>query len=110
MKLLPSPLHCLAIGAALFCPVMAQAAEHLVVQKDKAFSVKTLSVKAGDKIVFRNDDSFSHNIFSLTDAQPFDLGTYGNGQSKSVTYAKPGKYEVECAIHPDMRLVVTVTP
>ena len=35
---------------------------------------------------------------------------YGNGQSKSVTYAKPGKYEIECAIHPDMRLVVTVAP
>ena len=90
-------------------PALA-AQEHLVTQKDKSFSTKTLSVKAGDKIVFRNDDSFSHNIFSLTDAMPFDLGTYGNGQAKTVTFAKPGKYEIECAIHPDMRLIVTVAP
>lgn len=106
-----NPLQRLAAAAALLAPLAAMAAqEHLVTQKDKAFSTKTLSVKVGDKIVFRNDDSFSHNIFSLSDVQPFDLGTYGNGQSKSVSYAKPGKYEIECAIHPDMRLVVTVAP
>ena len=104
------PLIALALLLPLASLQALAAQEHLVTQKDKSFSTKTLSVKAGDKVVFRNDDSFSHNIFSLTDAQPFDLGTYGNGQSKSVTYAKPGKYEVECAIHPDMHLVVTVTP
>lgn len=97
--------------ALMLAPLHALAGQEFVVtQKDKAFSTKALTIKAGDKVVFKNDDSFSHNIFSLTDAQPFDLGTFGNGQSKSVTYAKPGKYEVECAIHPDMRLVVTVTP
>jgi plastocyanin len=91
-------------------PALAFGAEHVVSQKDKAFSAKSLSIKVGDKLVFRNDDGFSHNVFSLSDAMPFDLGTYGQGQSKSVTYAKPGKYEIECAIHPDMRLVVTVAP
>lgn len=88
----------------------ALAADHVVPQKDKAFALKTLSIKAGDKVAFRNDDTYSHNIFSLTDAMPFDLGTYGPGQAKTVTFAKPGKFEVECAIHPDMRLVITVTP
>jgi plastocyanin len=97
--------------ALMLAPLHALAGQEFVVtQKDKAFSTKALTIKAGDKVVFKNEDSFSHNIFSLTDAQPFDLGTFGNGQSKSVTYAKPGKYEVECAIHPDMRLVVTVAP
>jgi plastocyanin len=96
--------------ALLALPLAAAAAEQVIAQKNKAFSAKTLTIKAGDKVVFRNDDSFSHNIFSLTDAQPFDLGTYGHGQAKSVTFAKPGQYEVECAIHPDMRLLVTVTP
>jgi len=94
--------------AALSLPAAAE--EHLVVQKDKSFGTKTLNVKAGDKVAFRNDDSFSHNIFSLTDAMPFDLGTYGAGQAKSVTFSKPGKFEIECAIHPDMRMVVNVAP
>jgi plastocyanin len=79
-------------------------------QKDKSFAMKNLSIKAGDTVSFRNDDTFSHNIFSLSDAMPFDLGTYGHGQSKSVTFAKPGKFEIECAIHPDMRLMITVAP
>lgn len=101
----------LFISLALLAPLGALAArDHVVAQKDKAFSIKALTIKAGDKVVFRNDDNFSHNVFSLSDAQPFDLGTYGNGQAKTVTYAKPGKYEVECAIHPDMHLLVTVTP
>lgn len=100
----------LLISLAFALPAVAFGAEHVVAQKDKAFSAKNLSIKVGDKLVFRNDDSFSHNVFSLSDAMPFDLGTYGQGQSKSVTYAKPGKYEIECAIHPDMRLVVTVAP
>jgi plastocyanin len=94
---------------ALALPAVA-AQEHVVVQKDKSFTTKMLNVKAGDKVAFRNDDAFSHNIFSLTDAMPFDLGTYGGGQAKTVTFDKPGKFEIECAIHPDMRMVITVAP
>ena len=39
---------------------------------------------------------------------PFDLGTYGSGQMKTVTFNKAGKFEIECAIHPDMRMVINV--
>jgi hypothetical protein len=27
-----------------------------------------------------------------------------------VTFGKAGKFEIECAIHPDMRMVVNVAP
>jgi plastocyanin len=100
----------LLVPLALALPLAAGAGEHVVMQKDKAFSVKTLDVKVGDKVSFRNDDGFAHNVFSLTDAMPFDLGAYGQGQIKSVTFSKPGTFEIECAIHPDMRMVVTVSP
>ena len=99
----------LLIAACIALPAMA-AQEHVVAQKDKAFATKSLAVKVGDKVNFRNDDSFSHNIFSLADDMPFDLGTYGQGQSKSVVFTKPGKFEIECAIHPDMRMVINVAP
>lgn len=95
--------------AGLLLPAYASQ-EHVVSQKDKAFSTKSLNVKVGDKVNFRNDDAFSHNIFSLTDAMPFDLGSYGNGQVKAVVFGKPGKFEIECAIHPDMRMMVNVAP
>jgi len=99
-----------ALAAALVCGAAFASQEHVVSQKDKAFSTKKLDIKAGDKVAFRNDDGFSHNIFSLTDAMPFDLGTYSGGQMKTVTFGKPGKFEIECAIHPDMRMVITVAP
>ena len=102
------PLITLALLLPLASLQALAAQEHLVTQKDKSFSTKTLSVKAGDKVVFRNDDGFSHNIFSLTDAMPFDLGTYAGGQLKTVTFNKAGKFEIECAIHPDMRMVINV--
>ena len=94
----------------LACPVVAMAGDFTVAQKGKAFSMANLSIKVGDKVSFRNDDPFAHNVFSLTDAMPFDLGSYPQGQAKSVTFSKPGQYEIECAIHPEMKLVVNVKP
>ena len=84
------------------------AAEVVVTQKAKAFSVKKLSVKVGDSVKFLNEDPFSHNVFSLSDAKSFDLGSYGQGASKSITFDKAGTIEVECAVHPDMKLVIEV--
>lgn len=87
----------------------AGAAEFAVTQKNKAFSVPALKVKVGDTVTFKNDDPFFHNIFSLSEVQTFDLGSFPQGQSRKVTFTKEGKVEVECAIHPDMKLVVEVT-
>lgn len=87
----------------------AQAAEHTVSQKGKAFSQTSIKVKTGESVKFVNDDAFSHNVFSLSETKSFDLGTYAKGAAKSVTFDKPGKVEVECAIHPDMRMTVEVS-
>lgn len=89
---------------------MALAAEHVVTQRNKSFSTKKLKIKVGDSIKFTNEDSFAHNIFSLSGPKSFDTGSFGNAASKSVNFDKPGKVEVECAIHPDMRLDVEVEP
>ena len=86
------------------------AAEHVVSQKGKAFSVKKLTVQAGDTVKFVNDDPFAHNVFSLSDVKSFDLGSYAQGLSKSVLMDKSGIVEVECAVHPDMKMAVEVKP
>jgi plastocyanin len=52
--------------AGLLAAGSAHAAEHVVTQKNKAFSVKKLAVKVGDTIKFVNEDSFAHNVFSLS--------------------------------------------
>ncbi len=83
-------------------------AGEVVAQKDKRFSVDSLTVSVGDSVEFKNEDSFFHNVFSLSDAQMFDLGSYPQGESKSVTFEQAGTIEVECAIHPSMQMVITV--
>ncbi len=103
MKLVPIALVCVGLLAS-----GAYAAEQIIDQKDKKFSKTNVKVKVGDVIEFRNSDPFAHNIFSLSDVKSFDLGSYPQGQSKKVTFDKPGKVEVECSIHPAMQMVVEV--
>jgi len=100
-----------AIAAAAFIAIAGPvtAADHVVSQKDGAFSVGNLKAKAGDEVTFRNDDKVFHNVFSLSKILPFDLGAYGSGQSKKVKLDQPGKILVECAIHPNMTMVIDVS-
>lgn len=81
--------------------------QYRIGQKDKKFTAEELVVKKGDTVVFGNDDPFFHNVFSLSSTATFDLGSYPKGESKSVVFSETGEVEVECAIHPSMRLKIT---
>ena len=100
-------LYIAAALATLAAPALASS-EHTVLQQSKAFNKKELSIKVGDKLVFKNEDPFVHNIFSLSKPKPFDLGTFGKGQARDIVFAQEGTYEIECAIHPEMTLTVKV--
>lgn len=93
---------------ALLLATQSQAAEHVVSQKGKSFAPKKLVVQVGDSIKFVNDDPFAHNVFSLSDVKSFDLGSYGQGLFKSVLMDKTGIVDVECAVHPDMKMTIEV--
>lgn len=86
----------------------AHAGEFEVLQKDKKFSQPGLTVRVGDSVSFRNEAPFFHNVFSLSDTKTFDLGSFPQGQSKKVMFDKPGTVEVECAIHPSMKINIEV--
>jgi plastocyanin len=101
------------LTACVFFLGTAHAADITIAQNNKSFEkdgakISAITIKAGDTIHFKNEDPWFHNIFSLSPLKTFDLGSYPAGQSKSVTYDKPGKAEVECAIHPQMFLEVIV--
>lgn len=87
-----------------------QAADHVVAQKDTQFAPTSIKIKVGDAVDFRNDDPFSHNVFSLSDAKSFDLGSYPKGESRKVTFEQPGTVDVECAVHPTMQMKIEVEP
>jgi plastocyanin len=103
-------LYCASsILILLTLTTQVQAATLTVLQKDKQFVPVTLKIKVGDSVNFMNEDPFYHNVFSLSDTKNFDLGSFPKGQFKTVVFDKAGKVNVECAIHPDMHLVIEVT-
>ncbi|RDH81380.1 MAG: methylamine utilization protein [endosymbiont of Galathealinum brachiosum] len=87
---------------------LAFSEEYIVEQKGKVFSVKQLSIKVGDTVSFPNNDPFYHNVFSYSGTKKFDLGSYKKGDTRKVTFNKPGVIEVECAIHPKMHMTINV--
>ena len=96
-----------SIGLFLCAHCLAET--HELAQENKAFSRKSMTIKVGDSVKFVNNDPFFHNVFSLSDAALFDLGSFPQGDSKTIVFEEPGAVEVECAIHPTMLMTIDVT-
>jgi plastocyanin len=79
-----------------------------LVQKNKAFQPHILAVSIGSTVSFPNDDPIFHNVFSLSAPQPFDLGLYRSGETRTRTFSNAGTYRVFCNIHPQMSALVVV--
>jgi plastocyanin len=84
------------------------AAQHSIMQKGRMFSENEVALKKGDSLLFVNDDNITHNILSTTPGYEFNLGSQSPGASSPVTFNKVGEIMVLCAIHPRMKLTVTV--
>jgi len=65
-------------------------------------------VPVGSTVAFPNEDDILHNVFSVSSAANFDLGLYGEGQSKSHTFLEPGLAVIHCNVHHAMRADVLV--
>ena len=88
----------------------ANEAAHIVGQKGKQFSATKLQLRRGESIRFVNDDTVTHNVFSKSETAPFNLKLQPPGAEQDVRFERPGTAVVRCAIHPMMRLEVTVEP
>src|SRR6202011_3296455 len=78
-------------------------AESVVIeQKNMRFEPDFVVVPVGSTVQFPNADPIFHNIFSLSKSQPFDLGYYPQGQSRTVKFHNPGVIQVYCHIHANM--------
>jgi plastocyanin len=93
---------------ALLGALTGAGAEHTVTQKGKRFSAATLEIKAGQAVTFTNDDDVTHNVFSTSAGQKFNLKTQAPGASSTHTFTAKGTAEVRCAFHPTMKLTITV--
>jgi plastocyanin len=85
-------------------------AHRKLIQKNKTFMPALLAIPVGSTVDFPNEDPIFHNIFSLSRPEPFDMGLYRAGASKSRVFSEPATYRVFCNIHPQMTAVILVLP
>jgi plastocyanin len=108
----PAPAPTLVPSIAEAPPKAVQVADSgdvTVGQKNRAFTVKEAHVKTGGTVKFVNDDTVAHNIIvTMPGGKLRNTGVQEPGQSTSMQFSDPGKYDVECAIHPQMKMTVNV--
>lgn len=76
--------------------------------RSKGFTPSVLVVPVGSTVAFENSDTILHNVFSRSGANAFDLGFYGQGQSREHTFTRTGLVVVNCSVHQNMRANVLV--
>jgi plastocyanin len=82
--------------------------EFVMDQQNLTFIPHILAVPVGATVHFPNNDKVDHNVFSLSRTKPFNLGSYKQGEIKTVLFDKPGMVEVRCDVHAEMAAYIMV--
>ena len=91
-------------------PVHKSPATFQMMTRGKMLIPHVLAIPVGSTVEFPNDDPISHNLFSLSTGNSFDLGLYRKGAGKSEKFETPGLVNVYCNVHPNMSAVIQVMP
>lgn len=79
-------------------------------QHNLQFAPEFAIAVTGQKVEMPNDDDVVHNVYSFTGTSPFNLGLYGKGESRTVSFDQAGIVDVFCSIHHQMHARVFVVP
>jgi plastocyanin len=78
-------------------------------QKGREFHPGEITIKRGDTVQVVNDDAdLIHHAYVDSAKFTFDSGDQEPGSKTDITFPVAGDFDVLCAIHPKMRLVVHV--
>ena len=80
----------------------APASGNRVVMKDLQFEPKDITVKAGEKITWVNEDAAPHNVVNATEGEQPKSELFNEGGTYSFTPKAAGKIDYVCTIHPGM--------
>jgi plastocyanin len=72
--------------------------------KNFMFEPASVTIKVGDSVTFKNEDSVAHTVNGAN----FQSGDIAPGASYSQTFDKAGTYQYACSIHPQMTGTVVV--
>ena len=86
----------------------AMAAANEVVIDDFRFGPAELTVPAGTKVVWINDDSDPHTVTSEADPKLLKSPPLDTGDSFAFIFDRPGTYRYFCSIHPRMQGTIVV--
>lgn len=78
-----------------------------IVIENFAYHPASVTVTAGTKITFTDEDDVEHTATSNAEGV-FETGTLEQGKSASFTLSKPGTYAYHCAFHAFMHGTITV--
>ncbi len=78
--------------------------------KNYAFVPGTLTVKAGSMVTFYNDDVVAHNIADDFPGGWISANMQAGSGSQAIPFTVPGEFNFHCAIHPNMKGKIVVTP
>jgi plastocyanin len=81
-----------------------------VTQHDVGFEPHVLPIMVGTKVRWPNRDTIFHNVFSMSEIKPFDLGLYLQDQVPEIVFDKVGRVDVYCSIHAKMHCIILVLP
>ena len=85
------------------------ASQLTVSQKGREFTPAEVTIQRGASLLIVNDDAdLRHHAYIDSDKFTYDSGDQEPGSKTNVTFPVAGTFEVLCAIHPKMRLVVHV--
>ena len=77
-------------------------------QKYLTFVPHVLAIQAGTTVEFPNSDPLSHNVFSISEVNRFNLGLYQRGVVRRMKFDKPGVVELLCNVHLEMSAYIVV--
>lgn len=97
---------CLAASLLPLAAGPARAATHQVTIKSMKFKPASLTIAAGDKVTFVNQDNAPHTATAKDGS--FDTGKLTKGQSATMTFGQPGAFAYFCQVHPMMKAAITV--
>jgi plastocyanin len=75
---------------------------YVMKQQNIAFVPHVLIVPVGANVAFPNLDRVRHHVYSFSKAKKFQIALYGQDETKSVVFDKPGVIAVGCNIHDTM--------
>jgi plastocyanin len=77
-----------------------------VVMKNLAFDPATVTIKAGESVIWTNLDSVNHTV--VADNGEFKSGDLAQKDTFTFKFDKAGTYPFHCSIHPSMKGTVVV--